>query len=78
MAKFVDLEPGDSVRIGDNTVVTFTGKTGRRARLRIDSPHLSERLQPAQVAALLTRAGPSPAPESPATPKPILSRHKPG
>lgn len=75
MAKFVELEPGDSVLIGDKTVVTFTGKTGRRARLRIDSPHLSERLQPAQAAALLTRPGPTPTPST--APKPLLSRPKP-
>lgn len=29
----IDLEPGDSVRIGDSTVVTVLEKSGRRTRL---------------------------------------------
>lgn len=36
MAKFVDLRPGELVRIGA-TLVTLEQKSGQRARLRIDS-----------------------------------------
>ncbi len=37
MAKFVDIRPGEVVRIGADTLVTLEHKSGQRARLRIDS-----------------------------------------
>lgn len=35
MALFLDIGPGDELRIGDNAVLTIEHKSGRRARIRI-------------------------------------------
>ena len=35
MALFLEVEPGDTVRIGDS-VIRVENKTGRRTRIRID------------------------------------------
>jgi len=37
MALMLDAGPGDSIRIGANTIVRIERKTGQRTRLRIDS-----------------------------------------
>jgi hypothetical protein len=37
MALRLDLEPGQSVKIGENVLITLEHKSGRRAKLRIDS-----------------------------------------
>ena len=37
MALLLDVEIGDAVRIGDGTVVRLEAKSGKRARLRIES-----------------------------------------
>ena len=37
MALFLEVEPGDEVRIGSTTVVRMERKSGQRARLRIQS-----------------------------------------
>lgn len=37
MALFLEVEIGDAVRIGDGTVVRLEAKSGKRARLRIES-----------------------------------------
>lgn len=35
VALFLDIGPGDELRIGDGAVLTLEHKSGRRARLRI-------------------------------------------
>lgn len=37
MALHLDVEPGDTIRIGDHTTVRMERKSGQRARLRIES-----------------------------------------
>lgn len=37
MALFLDVVPGESILIGNNTRITVEDKTGRRTRLRIDA-----------------------------------------
>ena len=37
MALHIEVEPGDSIRIGPHTTVRMERKSGQRARLRIDS-----------------------------------------
>jgi hypothetical protein len=39
MAVYLDLEPGDSVRIGADTVIRLVQKSGRRAKLRIETEY---------------------------------------
>lgn len=37
MALFLDIGPNDQLRVGADTIITIEHKSGRRARLRIES-----------------------------------------
>lgn len=39
MALYLDVEPGDAVHIGGNTVVRIERKSGQRTRLRVDTEY---------------------------------------
>lgn len=39
MALYLDLKPGDAVRIGGNTVLRVERKTGQATRVRIDTEY---------------------------------------
>ncbi len=68
MALFLDVEPGDVVRIGADTVVQVERKSGQRTRIRIDSEYKVQ----------FNRAGkaerPTAAPETPLIRRPIPGR----
>lgn len=70
MALFLDLELGDALRIGDDTVVRLEAKSGKRARLRIESPADVKHLRGGEEAkAGLTRPAPAEPMPAPAGPK---------
>lgn len=77
MALFLDLDNGDAVRIGEGTVVRLEAKSGKRARLRIESSEDVEHVKGAEpTTAGLQRAAPvvdTPAP-APAASEPEKSR----
>ncbi len=70
MAVFLDVPVGDSVRIGNSTI-TVEEKSGRRARLRIDT-----REDVSLERAGATSRPPSPAPAAQAPVPPVLTRPK--
>jgi hypothetical protein len=81
MALFLDLDTGDAVRVGDHTVVRLEAKSGKRARLRIESTADVEHVKGAEPTTPgLQRTAPPPqaaaAPELPQ--KSIFTRQKPG
>jgi hypothetical protein len=47
MALYLDLEQGESLRIGQSTV-RIESKTGKRVRLRIDGPEDVRQVKPGQ------------------------------
>lgn len=66
MALFREVKPGDTLRIGDTTIVVDR-KSGQTTRLRIDTPLKIQQ----------TKAGQAPAASTPAVtaaPKPTLFR----
>jgi hypothetical protein len=66
MALFLELEPGDQVRIGKTTVVRMERKSGQRARLRIQSTDDVDHVKAGGEAAAPTPAEPSAAATAPA------------
>jgi len=64
MPLFLDVEPGDAVRIGADTVVRVERKSGQRTRLRIDSEYKIE----------LDRAAAEPARPDPPIRRPNIPR----
>lgn len=38
MPFITELQPGEALRIGDNTTITVEAKSGKRTRVRVDSP----------------------------------------
>ncbi len=64
MALFLDVLPGESVSIGSDTRITIEEKTGKRTRLRIESPQDVRKTvepvltPPARTAETATASGP--------------------
>lgn len=71
MALFLDIEPGDTVRIGQSSIV-LEAKSGRRARLRIDSTEDVTHSKGGSESTLARSAPTEPAPDTGR--KPIFTR----
>jgi hypothetical protein len=67
MALYLDLAPGDSLRIGHDTVLKMEAKSGQRARVRIESKHDVRHLKAGEVEPTLKRHD---------LPMPMLTRPK--
>lgn len=73
MALHLDVEPGDTIRIGAHTTVRMERKSGQRARLRIESTEDIDQFKagepvPPMQAKTLQRAPVPPTPQAPAMP----------
>lgn len=69
MTLYRDVQPGDTLRIGD-TVIAIEQKSGQRTRMRIDSPLEVEHLK-AGARPTMTRPDVQPSrPPAPAAPPP--------
>lgn len=50
MALFLELEPGDAVRIGPGTTLQLVAKSGKRTRLRIESTEDVQQIRAGEAA----------------------------
>lgn len=72
MTLYRDVQPGDTLRIGD-TVIAIEQKSGQRTRMRIDSPldveHVKAGSRPTMTRPDVAPAVPTAAPTEPAPPR---------